>query len=219
MKQPTQPTIDIMQDTREQDPLDFKGLNCNVEVGTVSVFDYCLVGDGGFAIERKSLPDFVGSITGRKKIQDREFAKIRKARKQFDKGVPLIYVVETPLTGLLPERMCSCVHIRASKRCPNCHGKATAWCDCLKLRPDLKCEFCGGSGVLGYNYDRRRIGSPFVFHQVTEMIYTKNVNVIFADTRQIAACMIEAILRRRFEWLKITKKNEKVKEAQNELVK
>ena len=86
------PTIPIVIDSREQTPLDFTGLDCTTEVGCVKVFDYALAGDVNedgtprWAVERKSLPDFVGSITGRKEIQDREFAKIRMARRVFDKG-------------------------------------------------------------------------------------------------------------------------------------
>ena len=204
------PIIPIVQDTREQDPLDFKGLPCTVEVGCVKVFDYSLAGDifedgsPRWAIERKSLPDFVGAISGRKEIQDREFAKVRKARHLFDKGWPLIYVVESPITGILPERACPCIHRRASARCPLCHGAATEFCPCIKDRPALKCEFCGGSGILGYNYKRRRIGSPFVFHQISVMLTQYNVSVLFADSRLVAACMIEALLRRRWEWLQLS---------------
>ena len=207
----THPTISIVCDTREQAPLDFSGLDCTVEVGTVKVFDYMLAGDVNedgtprWAIERKSLPDFVGSITGRKEVQDREFAKIRKARKLFDAGTPLIYVVESPITGLLPERKCPCIRPRTSMRCPLCHGKAISFCDCIKPRAVLKCEFCGGSGILGYDYGRRQIGSPFAFHQLSEVMYSQGVSVLFADSRTVAACMIEALLRRRHEWLQMTK--------------
>ena len=201
------PTIRIVIDTREQAPLKFKGLDCTVEIGTVKVFDYALAGDvreDGYprwAVERKSLSDFVGSITGKNEIQAREYAKIRKARSVFDAGTPIVYVVECGITGLLPERPCPCVHLRASTRCEVCGGKAEAFCECVVPRPTLGCEFCGGTGILGYNYGRRKIGSPFCYHQLSEFMYFHGVSVLFADNRTHAACMIEALLRRRFEWM------------------
>ena len=195
------PVIPIVIDTREQDPLSFAELACTVERGTVKVFDYAVRGDDGWAVERKSLPDFVGSITGKKEIQDGEYAKIRKARKVFDAGTPLVYVVETSITGLLPERPCACVHLRASTRCPLCRGKAVSFCECIRDRPSLSCPWCRGSGIVGYNYGRRQIGSPFAYHQLTKLIYPRGVCVLFADTREIAACMIESLLRRRWEWI------------------
>ena len=203
---PGKRTIKIVQDSREQSPLDFSGLDCTVEVGCVKVFDYQLAGDVSedtgnprWAIERKSLPDFVGSITGKREIQDREFAKIRKARRVFDRGCSLVYVVECGITGILPQRSCPCIKPRPSLRCPLCRGKAGAFCSCIKPRPTLKCEFCGGGGVLGYDYGRRQIGAPFAFHQLSMMMYRYGVSVLFADSRPVAACMIEALLRRRGE--------------------
>jgi len=212
------PTIPIVIDTREQSPLSFANLDCTVETGTVKIFDYALRGDvhpdgnPRWAIERKSLPDFVGSITGRVKNDDgtpgpqaREFAKIRKARKVFDAGTSIIYVVETTIRGVLPERACPCIHQRASTRCKKCGGKAEAFCDCIHARPQIRCEFCGGSGVLGYDYKRRKIGAPFAYHQIAMMMYQYNVAVLFADSRLIAACMIESLLRQRWMILQIIK--------------
>jgi len=203
------PTIQIVIDSREQTPLDFTGLDCTTEVGCVKVLDYQLKGDVNedgtprWAVERKSLPDFVGSITGRKEIQDREFAKIRMARRVFDKGWPIIYVVETDFYSLLPERRCPCVHPRASMRCRDCGGKATAYCACVQPRPMRKCEFCGGCGVIGYNYDRRKIGAPFLFHQISVMEIQYGVHIDYAHNALGAACKVELQLRRRWELLQI----------------
>jgi ERCC4-type nuclease len=82
----------IRVDTREQTPLDFSAHGAETVRGTVSTFDYAIDGDQhNFAIERKSLADFVGSVV----MQDnyrRELDKIRRAK---DVGMTrLYYVVE-----------------------------------------------------------------------------------------------------------------------------
>ena len=196
----THPTIPIVIDTREQVPLDFSGLDCTVEVGTCKVFDYRLRDDDGWAIERKGLGDLVNSITttGGQRLEQ---AKIRRARETFDAATPIVYVVEASITGLLPARSCVCISKRASSRCRLCHGLMTERCECIKERPKLKCEFCNGTGILGYEYSRRQIGAPFAYHQLSVMLYQWGVSVLFADTRLVAACMVEAMLRRRYEWL------------------
>ena len=52
----------IIQDTREQEPLEF--LTLHVIEGTLSTGDYSVVGlENDFAVERKSLPDLFGSLT------------------------------------------------------------------------------------------------------------------------------------------------------------
>ena len=53
----------IVIDTREQQPWHFPRHLAAVSRGTLSAGDYALEGDRGFAIERKSLPDFVGTIS------------------------------------------------------------------------------------------------------------------------------------------------------------
>ena len=52
----------IIIDTREQCPWHFGDL-ADVSRGTLSAGDYALAGDIGFAIERKSLPDYVHTVT------------------------------------------------------------------------------------------------------------------------------------------------------------
>ena len=53
----------IIIDTREQTPWNFDGSLAEVAIGTLRVGDYALDGDTGFAIERKSLNDFLGTVS------------------------------------------------------------------------------------------------------------------------------------------------------------
>jgi len=55
--------ITIVIDTREQTPWAFPRELAHSAVGTLKTGDYALAGDGEFAIERKSLDDFVGTIS------------------------------------------------------------------------------------------------------------------------------------------------------------
>ena len=84
--------IRIRIDTREQTPLAFDPERAETVSGTVPVFDYALDGDEcEFAIERKSLADFVGSMILTESY-DRELTKILKARAVG--MAPICYVVE-----------------------------------------------------------------------------------------------------------------------------
>ena len=79
----------IACDSREQLPLVFDGCE-TVRVG-LPIFDYAIHLDAGFAIERKSLRDFVSSVAIQKNYI-RELKKIRRARAA---GFPfLFYVIE-----------------------------------------------------------------------------------------------------------------------------
>jgi len=82
----------IRVDTREQTPLAFDPKRAATVRGTVPVFDYALDGDqDNFAVERKSMADFVGSMVMPDAF-DREINKILKARAT---GMsPITYVVE-----------------------------------------------------------------------------------------------------------------------------
>jgi len=76
-------------DSREQRPLLFEGCE-TVRIG-LPVFDYALHKDAGFAVERKSLPDFVSSVAIQKNFS-RELRKLKRARAA---GFPrLFYVIE-----------------------------------------------------------------------------------------------------------------------------
>jgi len=55
--------INIVIDTREQTPWSFDTAFANVRMDTLRTGDYALDGDTCFAIERKSLDDFLGTIS------------------------------------------------------------------------------------------------------------------------------------------------------------
>ena len=57
--------LDIVIDTREQTPWYFPPEEARVSRAKLDAGDYALKGDNNFAIERKSLPDFVSTITGK----------------------------------------------------------------------------------------------------------------------------------------------------------
>jgi ERCC4-type nuclease len=95
---PPSSPLSIRIDTREQRPLCFDPAYAVTSVATVKVFDYSLDGDSGWAIERKSTEDLIGSFTVG---LPREMNKIEKAKKLFDSGWPLIYVVEGGMKDIL----------------------------------------------------------------------------------------------------------------------
>jgi ERCC4-type nuclease len=53
----------VVIDTREQKPWSLPQEYCDSVRGTLKTGDYAILGDNDFAIERKSLNDFVGTIT------------------------------------------------------------------------------------------------------------------------------------------------------------
>lgn len=55
--------LKIIIDTREQSPWAFPEELATVRMGTLKTGDYALDGDNAFAIERKSLDDFLGTIS------------------------------------------------------------------------------------------------------------------------------------------------------------
>ena len=55
--------LHIIIDTREQRPWSFEPHLVHSTVGTLKTGDYAIAGDDGFAIERKGLDDFVGTIS------------------------------------------------------------------------------------------------------------------------------------------------------------
>lgn len=83
--------LTIRVDTREQAPVDFDSAYVKAGSGTVPVFDYAVEGDQDlFAVERKSLPDFVQAVVLSKSWK-RELNKIAKAQERL---FPIIYVCE-----------------------------------------------------------------------------------------------------------------------------
>lgn len=55
--------LNIIIDTREQTPWAFDPAQVDARIGTLQTGDYALEGDGCFGIERKSLDDFLGTIS------------------------------------------------------------------------------------------------------------------------------------------------------------
>jgi len=55
--------LNIVIDTREQRPWSFPSDRVQTQRDTLHTGDYAIVGDGCFAIERKSLDDFLGTIS------------------------------------------------------------------------------------------------------------------------------------------------------------
>lgn len=76
---PTEPLPTILVDTREQTPLLFNRLP-SVR-GTLTTGDYSIVGgEDLFAVERKSIPDLVVSVTGERERFERELHRLRGYR-------------------------------------------------------------------------------------------------------------------------------------------
>lgn len=69
----------IIRDTREQAPFTFGGYDCEVQAGTLTTGDYSLAGlEDRFAVERKSLDDLLGCLTGEGRERfKRELARAR----------------------------------------------------------------------------------------------------------------------------------------------
>lgn len=67
----------IIIDTREKSPWHFGDL-AEVSRGTLPAGDYALAGDSGFAIERKSLPDYIHTITSDWQRFRRELERMRR---------------------------------------------------------------------------------------------------------------------------------------------
>lgn len=77
MKPTVQPTL--ISDTREQNPLPFRNLPCIR--GSLTSGDYSFAGAQElFAVERKSIPDLVGSVTGERDRFERELHRLRGFR-------------------------------------------------------------------------------------------------------------------------------------------
>lgn len=68
----------IIMDSREQAPLDFSCYGAEVERGALEVGDYAPAGlDHQCAVERKSLPDLVASLTWERERFEREMRRAR----------------------------------------------------------------------------------------------------------------------------------------------
>lgn len=87
--------FDITIDTREQTPWHFDPTRVRVHRGTIRTGDYCVTGDSGFAIERKSLDDFLGTIGHGWQRFQREIFRAREA------GFHMPIIVEARFTDFL----------------------------------------------------------------------------------------------------------------------
>lgn len=87
--------LSITIDSREKSPWGFDPTLVKVEVGTVRTGDYCVTGDKGFAVERKSLNDFLGTIsTGWDRFQ-------REIYRAKDAGFHMPVIVESRFSDIL----------------------------------------------------------------------------------------------------------------------
>lgn len=76
---PTEPLPTLLVDTREQAPLLFRRLPSMR--GTLTTGDYSIIGgEDLFAVERKSIPDLVASVTGERERFERELHRLRGCR-------------------------------------------------------------------------------------------------------------------------------------------
>lgn len=71
--------LQIIIDTREQSPWAFPRSCAHCRRATLDAGDYALEGDAGFAIERKSLPDFVSTIVSGRERFERELERMTSA--------------------------------------------------------------------------------------------------------------------------------------------
>jgi len=73
----TQP-LRIIQDSREQAPFRFEGFPAVVETGALEAGDYSLAGfERRVAVERKSIQDLVGCLTGERPRFERELQRLK----------------------------------------------------------------------------------------------------------------------------------------------
>lgn len=87
--------FEITIDRREQRPWSFSPEVAKVRLGTVRTGDYCVTGDRGFAVERKSLNDFLGTIsTGWDRFQ-------REINRASVAGFHLPVIVEARFSDIL----------------------------------------------------------------------------------------------------------------------
>jgi len=79
----------IIIDTREQAPWSFPPEYCETRRGTLSTGDYALDGDQeNFAIERKSLDDFLGTISS-------GWERFQREMKRMDAFIAKVIIVES----------------------------------------------------------------------------------------------------------------------------
>lgn len=117
----------IIVDEREQKPYKFHRYPVDTEVMTLETGDYCVKDDGSkisastfepnYAVERKSAPDFLGSITWERDRFERELARADS----FGKRMPV--VIEKPWSYFEQERYYKNIKFNSINRTTDCHPK------------------------------------------------------------------------------------------------
>ena len=91
----------IVIDTREKRPWAFPEW-AKTRIGTLATGDYALEGDESFAIERKSLDDFLGTVFG-------QWARFQRELQRMDGWVAKVIVVEANLAQFCFREQAGCV--------------------------------------------------------------------------------------------------------------
>lgn len=89
--------LDIVVDTREQTPWHFPEGSARVVLGTLPTGDYALAGDRGFAVERKSLDDYVSSVV-------HHWGRFSREIERMDGWPAKVVVVEATLSDIVHHR-------------------------------------------------------------------------------------------------------------------
>jgi ERCC4-type nuclease len=115
----------IIVDQREKQPYKFHRYPVDTEVLTLQTGDYCIKNDGSkisdstfepdYAVERKSAPDFLGSITWERDRFEKELARADS----FSKRMPV--VVEKPWKHFEEERYHKNVNFNSIDATIECH--------------------------------------------------------------------------------------------------
>ena len=97
---PSKP-LNIEVDDREKLPYVYPSRYALCHKKHLKTFDYRLKDDHGWAVERKSIPDLISSFFTH---GARELRKVERAKDEFDKGLPVVYVIEGTVTDVVKYR-------------------------------------------------------------------------------------------------------------------
>ena len=194
--------IEVTIDTREQTPWSFDEHLVKARIGTVKTGDYCITGDNGFAIERKSFDDFLGTISkGWSRFQ-------REIYRAQERGFTLPILVEGRLQDLL---------FHYQRVCADC---ATQWI----LNANARCETnYSESELLGYvkafyngdyeiiekvvppAHDHFKLTPSFVLKRIGELQHL-GACVSFCERAEYARAIAYSMLHER--WVMLRKDDE-----------
>lgn len=190
----------ITIDTREQTPWHFDRSVAEATVGTLRTGDYAITGDTGFAVERKSMDDFLSTIS---KGWSRFQREIYRAK---ERGFGLPIVVEGMFSDVLfhMEKYNSAVarYLRSGNRDPELD-------QIIKSIKDLeeKLVELGKAFELRYHcvvppqHDHDKLTPAFVLKRIGEL-YAMGASVFFAERAEYAVAAGYAMLHGRNELLK-----------------